>query len=130
MFNGANRKHDFWLNVPDDCKKAVAELKRLKVCRLLALDYEETFSDVWWLVLHEVDLYEEGEFCREASRSIFGEGDAQAMNLSQAKKADEWLVRWLDLFNKYKGKEYHSDYWYKVHTGWSDDDFYYGGQLI
>lgn len=122
-------KHNFWSNIPDDCRKAIGELKRLKVFKLLGLDYEETFSDVWWLVLHEVDMYEEGEFCREASRDYYGVGDPSAMNLSQAKKADAWLVRWLDLFNKYKEDKYHSDYWHKVHCGWNEGYYDYGGQV-
>lgn len=120
----------FWSNIPEDCKKAISELKRMRVYSLLGRDYEETFCDVWWLVLHEVDLYEEGEFCREASRSIFGEGDPQAMNLKQAQAADRWLVRWNDLFNKYKDTKC-SDYYYLVHSGnWGEDDYFYGGQLI
>lgn len=120
------KRHDFWENVPDDCKKAISQLKRMKVFKLLALDYEETFADVWWLVLHEVDLYEEGEFCKEASRSIFRSGDPDAMSLGQAKLADAWLVRYLDLFNKYKRSEYHSG----GYRNWGEDDYYYGGQLI
>lgn len=124
------KQRDFWENIPDDCTKAIGELKRLKVFKLLALDYEETFSDVWWLVLHEVDMYVEGEFCRETSRSLFGDGDPLAMNLSQAKRAEQWLVKWLDLFNKYKGNEYHTDYWKTIHSGFSDGYYYYGGQLI
>lgn len=124
------KRHDFWKNIPEDCEKAIKELKRLKVFRLLALDYEETFSDVWWLVLHEVDMYEEGEFCKEASRSIFGEGDPEAMNLKQAQTADRWLCKWLDLFNKYKGKDWHTDYWYHINTGFDDSYFFYDGQVI
>lgn len=121
---------DFWTDVPDDCKKAMKELKRLKVYRLCAWDWEETFSDVWWLVLHEVDMYAEGEFCREASRSYYHEGEPDAMNLKQAQTADKWLVRWLDLFNKYKGRDAHTEDYYKVHTGFNEDYFYYDGQLI
>ncbi len=112
----------FWDNIPDDCKKPIAELKRMKVFRCCGFDYEETFADVWWLVLHEVDLYEEGEFCREASRSRFGDGDPSAMNLKQAQAADRWLVRYEELFNKYKDS-----------TGqrtFSDGYYHYGGQLI
>ena len=121
-------RKSFWNNIPEDCKKAINELKRLKVYGLLALDYEETFCDVWWLTLHEVDLYEEGEFCREAGRSAFGEGDPEAMNLKQAQAADRWLVRWNDLFNKYADPKYYSEYYHKVHTPMSE--YHYGGQLI
>lgn len=124
-------RKDFWKNIPDDCKKAIKELNRLKVVRLLATDYEETFADVWWLVLHEVDLYEEGEFCREASRSIFGEGDPEAMNLKQAQAADRWLVRWNDLATKYSKKGAFSEYHDKYVGTFGDEGIgYYGGQLI
>ena len=102
-------RKDFWLSIPEDCVKAIKELKRLKVFGLCAWDYEETFADVWWLVLHEVDMYEEGEFCREASRSVWGEGDPEAMNLQQAKRADAWLIRWNVLANKYSQPEMLSD---------------------
>jgi hypothetical protein len=124
------KKHDFWKNIPDDCKKAINELKRLKVFQLCAFDYEETFADVWWLVLHEVDLYAEGEFCKEASRNRYHIVEPEAMNFSQAEKADAWLCRWIDLFNKYKEKKYHSDYWYKINLPYTDGEiFCYGGQI-
>ena len=103
----------------------------MKVFRLLGTDYEETFADVWWLVLHEVDLYEEGEFCREASRSNWGEGDPEAMNLKQAITADRWLVKWWKLANKYSQPECFSEYYYKVHSGFGEDGIEeYDGQLI
>lgn len=119
---------NFWTDIPEDCKKAISELKRMKVFKLIARDYEETFSDVWWLVLHEVDMYDEGEFCKEASRSIFGEGDPQAMDLKQAKAADRWLIRYQDLNNKYRAKEYYSEDYFKCHSGW-DGEYYYDGQF-
>lgn len=125
------RIHNFWKNIPDDCKKAISELKRLKVFRLLGLDYEETFADVWWLVLHEVDLYEEGEFCYEASRNYMGEVEPSAMNLRQAIAADNWLVRWLPLFNKYKEDECHSELWLSMNSSYCDkgEQFFYSGQI-
>ena len=124
-------RKSFWDNIPTDCKKAITELKRMRVYKLMALDYEETFADIWWLVLHEVDMYNEGEFCREASRCIFGTGDPQAMNLKQAQAADKWLIRWLPLFNKYKQEQYLSEYWHMIHgVGFREGDYPYGGQLI
>lgn len=123
-------RKDFWSNIPEDCKKAISELKRLKVFNLCAWDYEETFADVWWLVLHEVDMYEEGEFCKEASRSIYGEGDPQAMDIRQAKKADAWLIRWNVLAFKYSQPEMLSDYHREVLGDWGEDGIMiYGGQL-
>lgn len=111
-------KNDFWSNIPDDCKKAISELKRLKVHRLCAYDYEETFACVWWLVLHEVDMYVEGEY---GSDGIFTDTDPQYMNKSQAKNADKWLLKYLYLFNKYKN------------TGetkpFNVDEFIYTGQI-
>ena len=124
------RGQDFWSNIPDDCKKAISELKRLKVYHLLALDYEEVFTDVWWLVLHEVDMYEEGEFCKEASRSIYGIGDEQAMNLKQAQAADRWLVKWWELAFDYSRPWMLSEQHKQVHLGWGDGLRYYTGQLI
>lgn len=123
-------RSDFFANIPEDCKKAISELKRLKVYRLSALDdYVETFADVWWAVLHEVDLYEEGEFCQEASRCC-GECDPQAMNFKQAKTADNWLIRWNDLAIKYSQPEMLSDYHREVLGDWGDDGIMiYGGQL-
>lgn len=120
----------FWRSIPEDCRKAMSELQRLKVYKLCGWDYEETFADVWWLVLHEVDMYNEGEFCREASRSNFGEGDPDAMNLQQAKKADAWLIRWWELAHKYSMPEMLSDYHREVLGDWGEDGMrYYGGQV-
>lgn len=116
----------FWDNIPDECKRAISELKRLKVYTCLALDYEYTFADVWWLVLHEVDMYSEGEFCREAKRSYYGIGEPDAMNLTQAKRADAWLIKYLPLFNKYKGSDYYPE---DSGRDFSEDEFFYGGQL-
>ena len=111
---------DFWDHIPEDCRKAISELKRMKVYSCCAWDYEKSFADVWWNVLHEVDMYVEGEFCREASRSHYGSGEPDAMNLSQAKKADVWLIRWIDLFNAYKDTAFFD---------FSEDEFIYDGQL-
>ena len=123
-------RRSFWSAVPADCKKAISELGRLKVYNLCGWDYEETFADVWWLVLHEVDMYHEGEFCKEAYRSVFGEGDPSAMDLRQAKKADEWLVRWWPLASKYSQPDVLSDYHREVLGDWGDDGIrYYGGEI-
>ncbi len=122
------KKNDFWKNIPSDCVKAIKELQRLKVYRLCAFDYEETFSDVWWLVLHEVDMYAEGEFCKEAGRSEDGVGDPAAMDMRNAQAADRWLVRWNELFNKYTAPEYYSEYYHKVHSPMAE--YWYGGQVI
>ena len=129
MKNSYRPENNFWNNIPDDCKKAISELKRMKVFKLCGWDYEETFADVWWLVLHEVDMYDEGEFCFEANRSYNHESEPDAMNHKQAKRADEWLIRWLPLFNKYKQDQYLSEYWHQVHCGWNEWDYSYGGQI-
>ena len=98
------READFWHNVPEDCKQAITELKRLKLYGCLALDYEETFADVWWLALHDIDMYVEGEFGQEAWHNIRG-----GMNKAQAEKGDAWLIKYLPLFNKYKTPNYCGD---------------------
>lgn len=122
----------FWDSIPNDCKQAIRELKSMKVYRLSALDdYVETFADVWWAVLHEVDLYEEGEFCKEASRSCSGYGDSQAMDIRQARTADTWLVRWNDLAIKYSLPNALSAYHNEVLGSWGEDGIpIYMGQLI
>ncbi len=107
---------EFWDEIPVDCKKAISELKRMKVFGCCAWDFEENFSDVWWLVLHEVDMWVEGEFGVEKWHTDSSGG----MNKSQAKKADEWLVRYLPLFNKYKRLK---------SERYNDADFIYAGQI-
>lgn len=102
-------RNEWERNMPEDCRKAIGELRRLKVYSLAALDdCIESFSDEWWMVLHEVDLYVEGEFPEEDG----------GMNLSQARRADRWLVDHLDLFNKYKND---SEY--------GSGEYYYFGQV-
>lgn len=98
-------RDDFWSRIPDDCKKAISELKRMKVHRLCAYDYEDNFADVWWLVLHEVDMWDEGEYRMEADAN---DSDPCYMNRKQANTARNWLVKWEALFVKY-AKE--SDKW-------------------
>lgn len=124
---------NFWDNIPDDCRKAISELKRLKVYNLCGWDCESTFSDVWWLVLHEVDMYAEGEFCREASRSYYHIAEQDAMNLKQAQTADRWLLKWKHLFEKYTNPVYYVDDYFAVHAGftdYSDSPYYYSGQVL
>lgn len=108
-------KNDFWSSIPEDCKKAIKELQRLKVDRLAAYDVERTFADVWWAILHEVDLYAEGEYRAEDSPE-----EAQYMlNLRSAQAADRWLVKYLYLFNKYKTPDF-----------CGSNNFQYYGQVI
>lgn len=109
-------RKEFWDAIPDDCKKAISELKRMKVFGCCAWDFEEDFSDVWWLVLHEVDMWVEGEFGMEAWHLESGCG----MNRAQAKRADEWLIRYLPLFNKYKNTKT---------DRFNDSEYHYGGQV-
>jgi len=91
-------RNDFWSNIPADCKEAVKELKRLKVHKLAGYDYEENFAHVWWLILHEVDMWDEGEYRMEADAT---ESDPCYMNRKQANNARSWLVKWEPLFSKY-----------------------------
>jgi len=101
---------EFWDNIPEDCTKAITELKRMKVFGCCAWDFEEDFSDVWWLVLHEVDMFVEGEFTAKDG----------GMTKAQAKRADDWLIRYLPLFNKYKRTK---------PERFDDADFEYYGQV-
>ena len=126
------RIHDFWKDIPADCQQAIKELKKMKVFRLCAFDYEETFADVWWLVLHEVDMYVEGEFCKEASRSIYIDGgDPEAMDIRQAKTADSWLCRWNSLAQKYSLPGNFTQYHDECIGSFGEDGVgNYGGQLV
>lgn len=86
-------RNEFEKQIPEDCKQAIRELKRLKVYSLSALDdCIRSFADVWWMVLHEVDMYVEDEYTTEDG----------GLTLQQAKRADAWLIKYLDLFNKYR----------------------------
>lgn len=115
MKNIAYSRNDFWNNIPDDCKQAINELKRMKVYECCAWDYEENFAHVWWLVLHEVDMYAEGHFGMEKWHYDIG-----GMYKEQAKRADKWLIKHLPLFNKYK-KMLPNDF--------NENEFYYNGQI-
>lgn len=93
-------------NIPADCEKAMKELKRLKVYNLMAWDYEQTFADVWYLALHEVDMYAEGEYGQGPG---FNESDPQAMNIRSARSADKWLLKYKDIAHKYSDPVYYED---------------------
>ena len=111
---------NFWANIPADCKKAINELKRMKVNRLAGYDHERNFADVWWCILHEVDLYADGEYrAEDFIADGYPEEAKYSLNLKQAQTADKWLVRWVHLFNKYKTPEY-----------CGNEDFIYTGQVI
>ena len=117
----------FWKAVPADCKKAIKELEKLKVYNLCGWDYEETFADVWWLVLHEVDMYAEGEYGQGEG---FCESDPAYMNRRSAKAADKWLCRWYELAWMYSLPDQLSDYHRKVLGDWGEDGIsYYDGQI-
>ena len=49
----------FQKELPADCEKAIRELIKLKVYIVMDDDRIENFSDVWWKVQHECDMYEE-----------------------------------------------------------------------
>lgn len=86
-------RNEFEKRIPEDCRQAIKELKRLRVYSCAALDdCIDSFADVWWMVLHEVDMYVEGEFTTADG----------GMTRAQAAKADAWLMRHVGLFNKYK----------------------------
>ena len=81
----------FGTELPDECMKAITELKKLKVYKAMNDDIIDNFADVWFRVQHECDMYEEGEDSNELSyQSYIG-----AMN---------WLDRYKDLYRKYEDK--------------------------
>ena len=77
-----------YTDLPSDCKQAIAELKRMKVYKIMNHDSYVTFSDVWYRVQHEVDLYREGE--------------ADELTQTSCVNAMVWLDRYKDLYEKYK----------------------------
>lgn len=86
-------RNEFEKQIPDDCKEAIKELKRLRIYRLAALDdCIKSFADVWWMVLHELDLYVEDEY-----PTCDG-----GLTHKQAERADAWLIKHVGLFNKYR----------------------------
>jgi len=77
-----------YTDLPSDCKQAIAELKRMKVYKVMNHDAYESFSDVWYRVQHEVDMYREGE--------------ADELTQISCVNAMVWLDRYKDLYEKYK----------------------------
>lgn len=55
----------FQKELPADCEKAIRELIKLKVYIVMDDDRIENFSDVWWKVQHECDMYEEKQDSNE-----------------------------------------------------------------
>lgn len=41
--------------------KAVSQLKRMRVWKVMDIDDVRTFEDVWYRVAHEVDMYEDSD---------------------------------------------------------------------
>lgn len=86
-----------------DIRTALVELNTYKVNEIRNKDYsyQDSFAKVYFSVLHEVDMYEEGE-CEELSPKSY-----------QATK--RWLERW-----KYLSKDPYTglliDRWYDPHT--------------
>ena len=85
----------FWKSIPDDCRKAISELKRLKVFEMIWDDPYETFADVWDAVDHEWTLWDEGEFPASDGGMTKKEADA----------AMSWMERWQELKEKYETED-------------------------
>lgn len=66
------------MDLTKDQEKAISKGSRLKAFKVRNDDQENSFDDVWFHVLHEVDLSEEGE-------------DTAAINKNQAATAKKWL---------------------------------------
>lgn len=76
---------------PDDCKKAITSLKKLKVYFAMNDDTIDNFADVWFRVQHECDMYEEMQDSNELTyQSYIG--------------AKNWLEKWRHLYIKYEDK--------------------------
>ena len=80
----------FGAELPDECTKAISELKRLKVYKIMSNDYIDSFADVWFRVQHECDMYIEE--------------DIREMNAQAYKGAKRWLEKYKHLYRKYEDK--------------------------
>lgn len=80
----------FRTELPQECDKAIKELKRLKVYRIMNDDMIENFADVWFRVQTECDLFEYG--------------DNEDMTEQNYNASIKWLNRWEDLYDKYEDK--------------------------
>ena len=67
----------FQKELPADCEKAIRELIN--------------FSDVWWKVQHECDMYEEKQ-------------DSNELTYQSYVGAKNWLSKWEKLYIKYNDK--------------------------
>lgn len=77
--------------LPNDCKKAITALKKLKVYFAMNDDTIDNFADVWFRVQHECDMYEEMQDSNELTyQSYIG--------------AKNWLEKWRHLYIKYEDK--------------------------
>jgi len=66
------------MELTKDQEKAISKGSRLKAFKVRNDDSENSFDDIWLHVLHEVDLFEEGE-------------DNAVINKSQAARTRKWL---------------------------------------
>lgn len=87
-------RYNFTINEP--IKVALEKLEKLAVDRYRNVDYcaQDGFDDVWRSVLHEVDLYEEGE--------------ESPLNGTTVKGAKNWLKSFSHLCTERVPEEYKS----------------------
>jgi len=72
-------------NFSKEQKKAVRELRKLKVYQEMKLDQVYTFDDYWWRCMHEVDIYAD-------------EGPEESpLTLQNAKAGARWLRKYQHL---------------------------------
>ena len=81
----------FQKELPADCENAIRELIKLKVYIVMDDDRIENFSDVWWKVQHECDMYEEKQ-------------DSNELTYQSYVGAKNWLSKWEKLYIKYNDK--------------------------
>ena len=79
----------FKYDAPEDCVKALNELRRMGVYKVMNDDWEQNFSDTWFHVQHECDMFEEDEASNSLTSSTY-------------KTAKIWLKKYRDLYSKYK----------------------------
>lgn len=69
--------------------KAISKLKGMKVYKVMTHDsYYETFTDVWYAVAHEVDMYEAYDTQHDYNEWFGGSDGLQYGSYNRAKK---WL---------------------------------------
>nr|DAH73461.1 MAG TPA: hypothetical protein [Caudoviricetes sp.] len=83
------QEYENFIENQEDCILPLQEAKKLKAYEERNDDDENNFADIYYHILHEVNLYEEGEDCN-------------VLNTSDYNKAKKWLAKYNHLYEKYE----------------------------